>query len=435
MKSQVRQYIRLTLVVAAASFLTYIVAREWIGMFHLHYVSYDYAFFYYAFQSVIHHQASFHNLYNLDKQMVWLRHLGYPKDPYNQYVYPPQFAVLFGWLGWLPFRISALVWMACSVAAYFASLWYLVKLLWAGTAVRRSHVLIWCVVAVVVTPFEIDVIAGNVNSLLFFAVCMCFYLLYAKNRPRLAGVPLGLAILFKVTPAAVLLIFLLKKQWRVCIWTFITMIVGTVITAFVVGLGPVFAYMLHFLSLGQNSMRNGPAPYNQSIVGVIGMLQQHGWMFGGKWIQNIFFFGFVVWVLRGIQKYVGQVNDWRLDMAMACMCPLLFSPLVEEMHLLYVIPALMVFIRLAYNPLADRYKKNHEKLNYLVIVALACVCLLSLPVTYALNYVTGHWPALAWIEIQMFVVLVTCYWTVITLYRKKVHKVGPRAHASQSSSV
>lgn len=401
--------------ICGAVFL-YIVYREWVGMFHLHYIAYDYAFFYYAFQSVLHHQVSFHAMYNLSRQMTWLHQVHYPINPHNQYVYPPQFAVLFVFLGRLPFSVSAALWMLGSALSYFGGLWCLLKLLWPGA--RRIHLLALMVAGLMMTPFEIDVIAGNVNSLLFFAICLACYLFYGRHRPRLAGIPLGLAILFKVTPAAVLLVFVLRRQWRVCTWTLLTVLAGTGITASVVGIGPVVQYAMHFLALGQNSMKNGPAPYNQSIVGVVGMLQQHGWMFNGKWLQDMAYLVFVMWVLRSIWVTVRTHSaDWRLDMAVASLCPLLFSPLIEEMHLLYAVPAVMLLVRLAYEGTVSVAGKHVETKRLWVIAGL-CAFLLTLPVTYALNFVTAHWPFLAWLHVQMFVVLMSAWCAVLWRYRR-----------------
>jgi len=384
----------------------------------MHYVAYDYAFFYYAFHSVLHHQVSFRALYDINTQVSWLQRFHYPLNHFNQYVYPPQFAVLFAWLGALPFYLSAVIWMLISALAYFGGLFCLVRLLW--PKVRRIHLIALFVLALVVTPFEIDLIAGNVNSILFFTMAFAFYMLYGKNRPRLAGISLGLAVLFKVTPLALLLVFVLRRQWRVFAWTMISIGLGTVLTCFIIGVAPVFQYVLHFLSLGQTSMKNGAAPYNQSIIGVIGMLQSHGWWFGGKAVQDIGYLVFVTLVARTIYSSIRRSNnvDWRLDMSLAGLCPLLFSPLVEEMHLMFAVPALMVFVRLGYEIYSSDHSKNHGSAPWLFFIAGVSTCLLSLPVTFGLNYITAHWPALAWMHVQMFVVLIITYVTVILMYKR-----------------
>lgn len=459
---------RLVLSIAAVIglVLLYTILLEWRGLFRMHFVEYDYAFFYYAFHQVLTHKASFHNLYDIRSQFAWLRQLHYPVNPDNQYVYPPQFAVLFSPFGILPFRVSAILWIMASMLSYFGGVWLLVRLLWGK--IRRSRLLGLFVIAAAMTPFAIDAGAGNINSILFFLIVFAFYQLHRHNRPRLAGVALGLTILMKVTPGAVLLVLIFRKQWRVSIWSAITVVVGTVVTSLIVGFDPMWQYALHFMTFGQTSMKNGPAPYNQSIVGVVGMLQQHGWLFGGKTVQDIAFLGFVAWAARAI--YVNTSKhapvDWRLDMALACLSPLLFSPLDEQMHMLMVIPALMVFARLAAQARGNhgtgsvvaaqsngkRWPQSGSTLLHqsagtrpqgadvlparldkrlawrLTAVIGVCVGLLSLPATFAFNTITGRWPMLAWLHTQMFVVLVVVLVTLLALYRhaRSLQRTRPR---------
>lgn len=407
--------------IAAASILglvvLYAVISEWRGLVQLHYVGYDYAFFYWAFQSVLHHGTSFHMLYNLPSERHWLSLYHYPANPNNQFVYPPQFAVLLSMLGTLPFYLSTSLWMVLSMVSYFAAIFLLVRMLW--PRVRRIQMAALFFVALILTPFEVDIGAGNVNSILLFLTVLFFYLYYHRKKPRLAGIPLGIAILFKVTPAAILLVFLLRKQWKVSIWTGITVAVGTMITVFVSGAAPIWQYAIHFMALGQTSMRNGAAPYNQSIVGVIGLLQAHGWMIGGQWMQHLGYGLFVVVIAAGIYKVVRRegVVDWRLDMALASLCPLLFSPLVEEMHLMFAIPAIMVLFRLGYESYFQTHSLNHPVVRRLLCSSILSVLLLSLPATFAFNFIVSHWPSLAWTHIQMFVALILTYLAVIATYR------------------
>lgn len=399
--------------------LLYSVVLEWRGLVRMHFFQYDYAFFYYAFDQVLNHNGSFASLYNLHTQTLWLKELHYPLNPDNQYVYPPQFAVLFAPLGGLSFHLSAVLWLVISVVAYFFGIVSLARMLWGK--VRRIHLATLFVIAAAMTPFAIDAAVGNINSVLFFLVVHGFYQLYHRKRPRVAGILFGIAVLMKVTPVAILLIPVLRKQWRVVFWTAICILAGTLVSVLVLGFGPIWQYMLHFSAFGQTSMKNGPAPYNQSIVGVVGMFQQHGWLFGGKWLQDVIYLAFVVWVLRIFLVRIRNASsaDWRLDMALASLCPLLLSPLDEQMHMLFVIPALAVFVQfiaeLKSSPLRAGLAGSRKKL--LIITAL-CVGILSLPATFLLNTVTGRFPFLTWMHTQMFVVLILSFVTLIALYRQ-----------------
>jgi hypothetical protein len=85
----------------------------------------------------------------------------------------------------------------------------------------------------------------------------------------LSGIPLGLTVLFKVTPLAIAVYLLLRRQWRNTISTATTLVLFTALTVMVLGVSPLTLYLRKFLSFGQTSMKNGPAPYNQSLIGVL----------------------------------------------------------------------------------------------------------------------------------------------------------------------
>lgn len=406
----------------------YAIYAEWRGLSHMHYIGYDYAFFYYAFQAVLHHHVSWTSLYNMHAQQILLKQYNFPIQPYNQYVYPPQFAWLFSLFGLLPFYLSVALWMLTSVVLYFFGLFWLVKLLW--PRIRRIHLLALFLLAAVMDPFQVDIGAGNVNSILFAAISLTFYLLYHRNKAGLAGIPLGLAILLKVTPAAILVFLLFRGQWRVCRSTAVVIFSVTALSALFVGVSPIVQYALHFSSFGHTSMKNGSAPYNQSIIGVMGMFHQHHWLNVSSSIQHVvymLFVGCALWAMySAIRKH--SSHDWRLDIAMASLTPIVFSPLVEETHMVFVLPTLMVFARLAQEAYAQRTKTGLYTAGFLGIVTSVSILFLSLPTTFALNFAVSHWPQWFWIHTQMFDVLIAAFITTLWLYR---HPVIPLASTHQ----
>lgn len=439
-------------------YILYAVFAEWRGLARMHFVGYDYAFFYYAFQSVLHHQTAWSHLYNLPLQQAWPAHHGFPLKPNNQYVYPPQFACLFSFFGLLPFALSAALWMLMSAILYFCAMFWLIRMLW--QKIRRVHLLAVFVIAIALTPFEMDVGVGNVNTLLFAAISLTFYLRYHRNKAGWAGIPIGIAVLLKVTPAAILLIFLLRKEWRLLKSASAVMILGTICTALFTGIGPMTEYVVRFSSFGQTSMRNGPAPYNQSIFGVLGMLNEHHWLSLSSGVQYwayVLFVVFVAWkiystlqgkILGRLKRNAGTgagaragasahpvhvprfewqkggpvawIADWRLDIALAALTPLLFSPLVEENHMVYAFPVLVVFVRIAHDAYTQRTKAGLRRGAILLGITLISIVLLSLPATFALNFIVAHQPGLFFVQIQMFVVLITLFLTTLWVYRHPI---------------
>ncbi|MCL6600819.1 MAG: DUF2029 domain-containing protein [Alicyclobacillus macrosporangiidus] len=393
----------------------YCVAAEWAGLARLRLVGYDYAFFYYAFQTVLGHGATWSTMYDAHAQQAFLARLGYPFIPHNQYVYPPQFAYLLAPLGWLPFRLSFGLWAITSAMMYFCGVYWLIRLLWGY--VSRPFFWLVLLAAALLTPFEFDLGVGNINSILFSLVSLTFYLLYHKHRERWAGLPLGLAIMFKVTPAAVLVMFLILRRWTTCVWTILCVAAGTAMTMLAAGPYTLWQYATHFTSFGRTSMGNGPAPYNQSIIGIMGLLQAHHWLMPSHALQTISFVLFASVTAYAIYRVVESPirSDWRLDMAIASLSPLLFSPLVEQPHMVLALPALFVLWKIA----AEAVDQERTSVRWmLAAVAAGCSLGMSLPATFVANLVVHRWPSWFLVQGRMFAVLTAVFVTVVWLHAR-----------------
>lgn len=68
----------------------------------------------------------------------------------------------------------------------------------------------------------------------------------------------------------------------------------SIVTTEVVGVSPIIQSAKHLFMFGQTSMKNGPAPYNQSLLGVLGMFAQHHFLDWPSSMQEAVFLGFVV---------------------------------------------------------------------------------------------------------------------------------------------
>ncbi|MBN2447479.1 MAG: DUF2029 domain-containing protein [Phycisphaerae bacterium] len=68
-------------------------------------------------------------------------------------------------------------------------------------------------------------VLGTVNLLVLFLI-IAAWVLFEQQREWVAGIPLGLAILIKLLPGALVVFFLLKRRWRVAAATAIVLLVG-----------------------------------------------------------------------------------------------------------------------------------------------------------------------------------------------------------------
>lgn len=394
-----------------AAYCTY---AEWRGFIQLHLYHYDYAFFYYAFHAVAQHQPGF-MLYHVPSEQSFLSSLGYPLRPYNQYVYPPQFAVMFAFLGRLPFQLSADLWMAVSTLFFILGLWCLVKLIWPGLSWKGMLLIV--IAGLSLMPVQVDLGAGNINSVLFGLIMLTNYWLHHSRQPWLAGIPLGLAIAFKVTPVAILVYFVFRRNWKTALSAVFTVTFLSLWSQATLGGKVLGFYVRHFMSFGQTSMKNGPAPYNQSLLGVLQDFQSHHVLGLSATAESLVYLASAVLVaLVFLHVFRKTPANLPVDLALSNLSLLLFSPLVEEMHMIFAIPAWLVLVRSSW-----KGNSEHSKIFLLLVrlVAFVVFVIMSLPMTFALNYVTHRWPQWFWLHTQMFWALLMAFVMILWLAFRK----------------
>lgn len=439
--------IGVAIVILAGSF-----GVEWHHMAKIKLIQIDYGYYYYAFQVALHHQPAT-SLYNITAQQALFRQLHLPVNLNNQYVYPPTFALLGAPLALLPFHSSANLWTALSIVLYGLGVFWIARICWPHLCGWRMVVLI--LFAAVLDPFENDVAVGNINSILFAAIALTFYLLYHRKLPGWAGIPLGFAILFKVTPVAVLVFLLLRRHWRTSASAVITGAVVGVVTMLWFGSSSLVNYAKNLSSLAHRSMQNGPAPYNQSVIGVLGLFHKHQWLQWSSTVQHLVFYIFACSAACLIFYVVRRTRaDGAMDSALASFTPLLFSPLVERMYFVFAVPALLFLAREVQVSFRQGAAKQgaakqggarergakqggvkepteigstamgstaeettgkeptamgRAKSILLGIITLCGYLILSLPATVAVNAAVHHWNQLFWLDTYMFWALVVLF--------------------------
>lgn len=447
LNSRKRILAKWALIGAAIVILAGSLGVEWHHMAKIKLTQIDYGYYYYAFQVALHHQPAT-SLYNITAQQTLFRQLHLPVNLNDQYVYPPTFAWLGAPLALLPFHSSADLWTALSIALYGLGVFWVARICWPHLRGWRMVVLI--LFAAVLDPFENDVAVGNINSILFAAIALTFYLLYHRKLPGWAGISLGFAILFKVTPVAVLVFLLLRRHWRTSASAIITGAVVGVVTMLWFGSSSLVNYAKNLSSLAHRSMQNGPAPYNQSVIGVLGLFHKHQWIPWSSTVQHIVFYIFAGSAACLIFYVVRRTRaDGAMDSALASFTPLLFSPLVERMYFVFAVPALLFLAREVQvsfrqgtakqggarerNANGATVKKptamgsiamgstaeaptgkeptamGRAKAILLGILTLCGYLILSLPATVAVNAAVHHWNQLFWLDTYMFWALVVLF--------------------------
>ncbi len=131
-------------------------------------------------------------------------------SPYSEpaFIYPPLLPVLMLPLAPLPLGAARLVWFAAAQAALLGSLWLTLRALGGRAAAWAALVAVWILGGTVPE----NLVLGQVNPFLLLAIALALWLL--PRRPRAAAAVIGVAAALKVWPAALLLAFAWRRQWR-----------------------------------------------------------------------------------------------------------------------------------------------------------------------------------------------------------------------------
>jgi hypothetical protein len=126
------------------------------------------------------------------------------------YRYPPFFILIFAPLWLLPYKVAAYLWYLLSILQITGIIFLLRNLLHSSVITKKIWLLVFCAVG---QYFIIILHYGNAHLLAIFFLFASFY--YSqKNKDIRAALCMVLAITIKLTPAFMLLYFLLYKRWK-----------------------------------------------------------------------------------------------------------------------------------------------------------------------------------------------------------------------------
>ncbi|VXC36450.1 conserved membrane hypothetical protein [Burkholderia sp. 8Y] len=308
----------------------------------------DFNYYLYAFTTVLRHPADATVLYDHAGLVAFMRSIGARDVGMDVfYAYPPQFALLFSPLGALSPLAAKAVWVGGSLTLFALGVAMVAKLAYRASdcGTDRGAVLLIVALALLSRPFFDDVYWGQSNELLFFLLAATFFFVDRGNR-ALAGVFLGAAIALKVTPIAIAGLLLLRREWRTAVFTFITSVVFTAITAWVLGLHTIWHYVVSDMPrLNTQNLMLGGAPINVALRGGLQTVMESAGMsasqpmLGAVWIAT----ALVVCTLA-VVLVARRHADRRIDFALATMTMLVASPMLEPVHLVVaLIPVGILF--------------------------------------------------------------------------------------------
>ncbi|RMI34924.1 glycosyltransferase 87 family protein [Nocardia stercoris] len=276
-------------------------------------------------------------VYRLGVQAMW-----HGADMYGQlpkttvgiglpFIYPPFAALALGPIVLLPWHSAAMAFFALSVAALAGTLFVAARRLWSG----RTELALWataCAVplALLLEPIHSTLDFGQVNILLMVLVAVdCLAL-----PPRYRGIGIGIAAAIKLTPAAFVLFFLIRRDYRAAITAAVT---GAVATGVAYAILPGESTKYWFGGMGNVSGLSGSAFHtNQSIQAVLARFQVPKPAFMPLWA--VLSLVLLVLVTAAMRK---AVDNPALALSFNAVFTLLVSPISWSHHWVWIAPGLL----------------------------------------------------------------------------------------------
>jgi alpha-1,2-mannosyltransferase len=251
-----------------------------------------------------------------------------------------------------------------STVSLAVTLYLAARRIWTG----RLEIALWATACAVplgllLEPVHSTLDFGQVNLLLMVLVavdCLAGHRPSARTRwPR--GVLVGLAAAIKLTPAAFVLYFLVRRDYRAAITAAVT---GAVATALAYAVLPEESTRYWFGGMGNVSGLSGSSfRTNQSIQGVLSRLQVPEPAFTALWLLlSLVLLALVVPAMRR------AADNPPLVLSFNAVFTLLASPISWSHHWVWIAPALLAAVGAA-----SRLPLRQSALWYPVLLATAVV--------------------------------------------------------------
>ncbi|MGW5453770.1 glycosyltransferase 87 family protein [Nocardia sp. NPDC003979] len=251
------------------------------------------------------------------------------------FIYPPFAAIALAPFALLPWGAAKTLYVAVSVAALAWTL-YLVARRYNPERKQVAVLVTACAlpVAMLLEPVRATIDFGQVNLLLMVLVATdC--LLPKTRYPR--GMLIGLAAAVKLTPAAFVLFFLVRKDYKAAATAAAT---GAIATLASFAILPTESVRYWFGGLGNVSGLSGSAFHtNQSIQAVLARLHVTGLPFDALWL----FFGALLLALVVVAMRKAA-DAPAIALALNAVFTLLLSPISWSHHWVWIAPALLAIV-------------------------------------------------------------------------------------------
>jgi arabinofuranan 3-O-arabinosyltransferase len=293
----------------------------------------------------------------------------------KQFIYPPSAAPVFAPLGALKYATAFDVFTVLSVVAVLAATLLALSpwrsALWATLAALAA-------LAVIKSDALTETIAQGNITLLLAPAAVGVLLLYDARRWQAGTALLVLTLLIKPLLAPLILLPLLRREWRPLLAPLAAGALILIVAFLLVPGADHFGAALRFLG-GGASLTGGRAVANVSIAGVASYHHFVAW----GWVARLAILAATLAVLYVWARRPASPGSIAAIGALLLATTFLVGPLAENHYMLVLIPCLLAAVALHPRPLLA------------ALAALPALALFAFP-TYAVGHILGSWQAAQW---------------------------------------
>lgn len=254
---------------------------------------------------------------------------------FDRYNYPPFATIIFVPLTIFTQNASEYIFTVISII----SLWHIITYVFLSMKVKLpwSWKLLLFALALRLFPVRLTLVLGQINLIILLLIIASFY--YQHQKPHVSGALLALASAIKLTPAPLLIYFLLKKNYRAISSFVIFTIVVNVIAIIVFGFPLTNYYYTQVLPELNSRVTQATlnATYmNQSISALLGRFGVFGttnaiirYIISGSGVLFLFF----QWK---------KLSDLQLFSSLLIIATLFLPVFVWQHHFIFVLPAWLI---------------------------------------------------------------------------------------------
>jgi Glycosyltransferase family 87 len=303
------------------------------------------------------------------------------------YVYPPLLSYLLVPLTYLPPVVAYRLWVLFLAACLSTSIILLCRLL----TVRTSWLLFAFALplAFLLRPVRDELNQGNVDALIFLCLCVGLWY-YERKASRKSALFCAIAVAIKPFFVVVLLFFVWKRAYRLCLWT-VAWVMGFILIPFI-PLG--VRGLTDWLTV--TGLESGPSfawiGFNQSPYGVaVRLFTRNPFtvpLLVLPWLPRILMFVAAAGVLYVLTRVIARDDaasqQWTaVEFILVVAGIPLISPLTEPVHLTILAGPLLMMAALAL------MTRGHTQVALAATTALL-FAIFTLPQMYETTLTTGH---------------------------------------------